>query len=190
MNLSTESTESTLRAKSAGDKGNKRLVQLAEQSLEEASDRDEAVRNFLAEARKKNLLTALCRFGAETLIRHAGAQIRQRIEQQMISDAQEKGRGQPRGDGPASRRRNGAWDSLSFYLWPLPIAGQPHLGDATREQVEESAEFYGSMAKDCERKNVWLNAVAKKMQKAKANERVRDRISEETLSALWEEKSR
>lgn len=69
-------------------------------------------------------------------------------------------------------------------LHDFPLPGGKRLGEATREEVAQAAEFFGRQARDMAWKSRWLEHVA---QSVPAGKRVADVISAERLEELRQE---
>lgn len=73
-------------------------------------------------------------------------------------------------------------------LMDIPIFGGKRLGDATPEEVRESAARYNALAKDTARKAHWQQLVADTAEKnGGASSPIASTLSEATLNKLWEE---
>jgi hypothetical protein len=70
-------------------------------------------------------------------------------------------------------------------LYAYPLMRGVKLGDATRVEVKEQAEFHGKTAKDAVQKHAWFESIVKRMPDDKVH--VRDVLSSEDLFALYEE---
>ena len=72
-------------------------------------------------------------------------------------------------------------------LHDFPLPGGKRLGDATREEVIEAAEFFGKQARDMAWKSRWLAHVA---QSVPPGRKVADVLTPERLEELRQEVSR
>ena len=61
-----------------------------------------------------------------------------------------------------------AANARTLFDFPLPLEGLPKLGDASKDQVLASAEFYVKQANDMTTKSRWLNLIAKASKQGKA----------------------
>lgn len=69
-----------------------------------------------------------------------------------------------------------------------PIWGGKAIGDCTAAEISASAERFDSQARTMTREAAWQAAVAKAVEaNGPSEQRVRDCLSEATLSKLWEE---
>lgn len=66
-----------------------------------------------------------------------------------------------------------------------PIFGGKRLGDATPEEVRESARRYGLLADDASRKARWYELIANEAAK-KGDKPVSETLSEDDLAQMWE----
>ena len=76
--------------------------------------------------------------------------------------------------------------ALATSLLDFPLLGGMRLADATREQVQKSAEFYASQSADMGHKARWLQLIAQSVPDEK---RVADVLDEARLAELRRETS-
>lgn len=69
----------------------------------------------------------------------------------------------------------------AFFSFPLPLPGQPPLGDAMKEQLNEAVKFYLDRARDMSAKGRFLSLIADKLPEGK---RVREKFTEKKLQEL------
>lgn len=76
-------------------------------------------------------------------------------------------------------------------MMDVPLWGGKRLGDATAEEIRQSAENYRTNGNNMLHKARWQFAVADAADKNKLGDkdRIRDILSEATISKLWEETS-
>ena len=74
-------------------------------------------------------------------------------------------------------------------MMDAPIWGGKKIGDATPQEIRESAHLFAENGKTMVRKAVWQNAIADAAEKngAGINEPVRKVLSPKTFEQLWEE---
>lgn len=84
--------------------------------------------------------------------------------------------------GPERIQRLAEANLSHLFNMALPIPGCPKLGDATKEQVVESANFYLKQAEDMCKKGEWLNKIASMMRKEGT---VRKQLTEEQVAEIY-----
>lgn len=149
----------------------------ARQALERASGNQAKAIGIMANRVRKDRVLRDAVF--EPLIEYACGQAINHALRQQRSGVWNAPAAKP-GMSDGDRVRLLAAGTLAMFVLP----GGQRLGEATRSQVADAAEFYGKQAEDMGHKSRWLRLVAQSVPDDKT---VGDVLTDERLSALKDE---
>lgn len=114
-----------------------------------------------------------------------GEWCRRRVEIVLKDNRRDAVNGVVRVDGQIFRD---AAQANATRLMEMPIWGGKPIGEATADEIYESADLHDKTARTHTQQAEWQAAVAKALEKnGNPGDKCRDCLSETTLAALWEE---